>query len=187
MGVVFSIMPEGPFGLPRLSSLGPFVSEDAEQEVIREVEEQSNFPPDRGIQDKLIEEGILTDDNPKYIRLKLVYREPIRSDRNGILGEIEKGVKSTFREETAATASYYIMEDDSMAFVGLISVEDNFRRNGIGTSLKQMMIDDMKDHGVSLVYTVVSTKGGRSLAEKTGFSTGAPHFEDDGSVMYRRI
>jgi GNAT superfamily N-acetyltransferase len=50
-----------------------------------------------------------------------------------------------------------------------VKVDEEFRRMGIATRLKNLELDHMQDNGVEVVYTDVISEGGYRLAKKTGF------------------
>ena len=179
-------MPEGLFGFPRVTSIAPFVDEDAEQEFIVTVNEFVRPPMTQFFTD-LYDKGILSTDRMDRIFMELVIREPIKTERKGILGEIEKSIQETTREVQVSTASYNYFPNDNIAVVNLVEVKEEFREAGIGTTIKEKMMDDMEDREVNIAFTRVVSPEGRSLATRTGFTDDREFFPEDDRILVRRF
>lgn len=179
-------MPRGPRGFPRLTSLGPFVDEDSEQEfTIREIDDV--LPPAFGVPEDLLKAGAISDKHSNRVIMELILREPIKSEFSGPLGEMERAFEELVRDVTVAEATYYYWPREKVAMIGRIHVEGEFRRQGIGTEIKERVNRDMEERGIDIAYTVIASEEGKRLAERTGFSPDDGIFKDDESVWSRRF
>jgi len=178
-------MTKGPFGFPRVTDIGPFAEKEADQ-LLEIVVENRRFPPEQGVSERLIEDGVVTETGWKRVTFKFIVREELESDSTGtIIDKIKHEIDSLTRDKTIGRGTYSYNGD--VAIVGNIKVEGDFRRMGIGTTLKNKMLDDMRDRGIGEVYTVIASSMGRSLAERTGFTEESPILADDEVVMYRTL
>lgn len=180
-------MPKGPLGFPRITGLGPFVEMEGEQEL--KIEEEKIRTIDRGMYRALSKTGRLTQDKITRVKEDLVVREEL-PEADGILGEIERSVKASTRAKSAATATWYESPEDNLGVVGYVHVIDPAQEMGIGTKLKEIMHDHMRDNGVEEVYTEVISDEGEALARKTGYEP-TEELDDEGvevgDIMKRRL
>lgn len=179
-------MPKGTLDFPRLTTFGPFVDIQPDQELTINIDENRRFP-DTGIPDRLLEEGLIDSLDADRIRLELIVREDISTEEEGILGEIITDVKELTRDKSIARASYWLSQESSVAIVGKVEVNEGLRGYGIGTELKKKLIEDMSGRGANIAYTITITEAGRSLAMKTGFKPDDEVFADDEDVLVRRL
>lgn len=162
-------MPEGPLGFPRVTSIGPFSEIEAAQEFQRD--EDSDEPSPELLLDREISAIHQSVDVSDVTRVdaSLTVREIIDENdyRDGVLGRLEKEVDVATRDTDVGTVRYY--HAGEVGRIIYVKVDEEFRRKGIATRLKNMELDYMKDQGVEVVYTDVVSDGGYRLAKKTGF------------------
>ena len=159
-------MPEGPFGFPRVTNIGPFVEEKAEQEFNREISspvEHTQFL-DREV---MAIHGV-DKENTELIRATLDV-EVKQEGTNGVLENIKKEVGEVIGNREVALIRYWIDRVEGVGAIKAVSVEDEFRNMNIATTLKERELEFMEQRGVEVVYTDVVSEGGFRLAEKTGF------------------
>lgn len=118
--------------------------------------------PEQGIAEVLIENDVVEEEPFNIVELEM--------SRDG---------------DVISTSSYFYLQDT--AIIGKIDVVERLRRRGVGTYMINTMLTDMQRRGVSDVYAVVSSVGGRGLSMSTGFTQDAPFLEDDSSVVFRSI
>lgn len=70
-----------------------------------------------------------------------------------------------------ATFSYSYDPHTNIAYIGMLSVQDAFRKNGIGTGMKQAMETHIQTQDVQKVYTWISSQDGDVLAAKFDYQT----------------
>jgi GNAT superfamily N-acetyltransferase len=160
-------MPEGPFGFPRVTNIGPFTELEATQEFERDIDQQRapNLFLDREI-------SIIHDSYPggkgNYTESKLIVREDIDEyDGNGPLDRLEHELDVFTRDEVVGVMRYFYTAD--VGRIVDVKVDEEFQRMGIATRLKNLELDYMEDNGVEVVYTDVISEGGYRLAKKTDF------------------
>lgn len=160
-------MPEGPFGFPRVTSLGPFSEMDAEQEFNRD--NDYNVKPPVQFLDREI--SIIHDDYSGLggvdVEASLIVREQIDEPGERIVDKIEHEMEVITREENIGHITYFYSGD--VGRVITVNVDKDFRRMGIGTKLKNKELDHMQDEGVEVVYTDIISDGGYRLAKRTEF------------------
>lgn len=158
-------MPRGPFNFPRVTSIGPFTNVEASQEFNREVEERSiaGLFLDREIQS--IHNVDISD--ATHVTAKLIVREEVREDADGPLDQLQRELEIMNRDTRVAVMRYWLKED--IGRIIDVKVEEDFRRMGIATQLKNQELEYMEDQGVEIVYTDVISEGGYRLAKKTEF------------------
>lgn len=158
-------MPTGPFNFPRLTDLGPFSDIEAEQEFKRRTNQQQS---ETAFLDREIS-SIHNIDTDAVTRVdsKLIVREKLVDDVDGIMDVITREIDVITRDEEIAIMRYWIKDD--IGRIISVFVEDDFRNMGIATTLKNKELKFMEDSGVEIVYTDVVSNGGYRLAVKTGF------------------
>jgi len=182
-------MNRGPFGFPRVTGVGPFVDKKAEQRFIVE-QTDTNFISHTGIE---IDLGTQMDKDPvrgdfKRVVMRLeVLEEPEKSDKGGILGDIEETIREATRETRVAVATYNYDPESNIAVTGKISVDEDFRRMGIGSTIARKRDEDMIDRGVEEVWALAATDGGRKLLSDLGYTENDPLYPDDEDIMYKRF
>lgn len=68
-----------------------------------------------------------------------------------------------------ASASYIYVPCRKWGLVGKVSVDSPLQRRGIGTQMKKLTNNHMRQDGAEYSFTFVASEGGRKLASKTGF------------------
>ena len=152
--------PKGPFGGPRLSNIGPFVSDEIQVIENTDVKSTANKPPE----------------------LELVMEEEGLSQRSVLLYTVEvivkqlpeegplQGVRDALADlgERVAFTKFYVVQDE-VAYIDRTQVDPRLRREGLGTAVRQEALNTMQDIGVEVAYTFPVSKAGVKLAESQGF------------------
>ena len=68
-----------------------------------------------------------------------------------------------------ASGSYIYIPCRRWGLVGKVSVDNSLQRRGIGTQMKKLTNNHMRQDGAEYAFTFVASDGGRKLASKTGF------------------
>lgn len=154
-------MPEGPFGLPRITDFGPFAEVDVDRTEIEivEKEEIGLTPPDA--------RDILPRESNRVI-IEAIYdsrggREPSGSKE---VGDIIGLGDFIFKRQAGSTSFNY---KGQKAWSGRTEVKDEFRRAGLGSELFLQKLDGMRSRGVKQVWARGVTTAGRNILEKHGF------------------
>jgi len=189
-------MVKGPLGLPRVTNIGPFTETEAEQEYSVDINE--DVPSQEAFLDREISSIHNIDiDSVRYVDAKLIVREKIPDEADGVVDKIKREVDIATRENDVATMTYWMKKD--IGRIGFIKTDDEFQNMGIATKIKRREIQRMKDYGVEIIYTDVISQGGYRLAKRTGFKpiTQAEHmlqhpesqlnFNGNRGTMYKYI
>jgi ribosomal protein S18 acetylase RimI-like enzyme len=159
-------MPEGRFGFPRLTNIGPFTELEATQEFERDIEEHR--PPNLFLDREIsIIHSSYPDSKGTEVSAKLIVREQLEEPGDRIIDKIEHEIDVFTRDEVVGVMRYYYAND--VARIIDVKVDEDFQRMGIATRLKNLELDHMEENGVEVVYTDVISEGGYRLAKKTGF------------------
>lgn len=70
-----------------------------------------------------------------------------------------------------ATFSYSHDPHTNVAYIGMLSVQDAFRNNGIGTGMKKAMEKHIEQQDINEVYTWVTSQDGDVLATNFDYQT----------------
>lgn len=194
MDVFVGGMPEGPLGLPRLTSIGPFSNTEAAQEFSRERGVALGWGDvDREVSNA---ESVSLND-AEGVEAKLTIREELPDEEpDGVLDRIRNEVDVATRDETVATVTYWLSGE--VAKIKYIEVDGDFRQMGVGTRMKEIELGYMEEQGVEVVYTDIVSEGGYRLAKRTGFrpiheadhlrgTEIALHFGDRRGVMFKYL
>jgi len=159
-------MPEGPFGFPRLTNIGPFTEVEAEQEFNREITE--------GAVGSDIDREIATIhnidlDTVDRVTAELIVRTNKDNIGEGILASIREEFGILAREETITAMQYWMDTHEEVGKIITVGTRETFRNMGLATQLKEQELDYMESKGINLVYTDVVSEGGYRLAKKTDF------------------
>lgn len=159
-------MPEGPFGLPRLTDIGPFAQKEAEQHFRRE----TGLTQYRHYEDEVIEEVFDADVyNANFVRSELIVKVKPKQKHSGVLGKIRDEIKSVTSDTEVSHLSYWMDTSSGVAKISSAHTKEGFRGMGVATQLKEKELDYMKRNGVEVVLTDVVSEGGYRLAKATGF------------------
>jgi N-acetylglutamate synthase-like GNAT family acetyltransferase len=156
-------------------------AENTRFEIRRETEEKNatnNFA------EALFKENIINSLTGKTHRI-LVIDTQDETEFESIIGSVT-GVVHTTDNHTG-----YVGE------MGGVSVSPEYRGNLIGTTIKNGMLNTLRDEGVSVVYSLIVSDGGEAIARKTGFSQVSEeletalheplHNETDGDVLRKYL
>lgn len=163
-------MPTGPFGFPRVTSLGPFTEREAQQEFTRNKKEMPYPMNDVWYTER--DEGDIESERGEGLMLtksRLIVREQPESDRRGIFGDIEEELQAVVGEKTVAYCDYEYEIGSNLGKIRKVEVDDPFRNMGIATELKQRAHQDMRENGIEYVYTDIVSDAGYRLAKRTGY------------------
>lgn len=163
-------MPQGPFGLPRLTEIPPFSSDEVEVilEEDREPASFRRFPKE--LRDLVNEKGI-DDTKSTRVERRVVVRQRPEETGIDVVDEI-KGAIAEFGER-AAWMQYYFVEqigDENVGYIQKTEVDRRFRRKGIASDLRKTALEDMENMGADIIYTFPVTDAGEELARSQGFS-----------------
>jgi len=155
-------MIRGPNGVPRLTDVGPLVK-DAKDLDRGEIWIETKREQNRRIKSEFLEYGSLSDDfhdtsgEPigEIVKVSMKYKE-----WDTILGDTD------FFTYTGASVSYAITD---VGYIHKIKVNRDLRRLGIGTELIEIVLDDMKQNNIGVVYTQTISDAGRGLMDQFGF------------------
>lgn len=158
--------PTGPFGFPRITDIGPFSDYEANQEYERVVavreEPYQNWLPHTEF--KMLEDI----QGGQFTAVDARFEKVFDLDEPEDFAERIK--RGTIPSSTnVAKMSYWIHKGTGTAAIIDINVEEDFRRIGIATTMKERELDYMESEGVDVVYTYVISDGGYKLARRTGF------------------
>lgn len=156
-------MPSGPFGGPRITELLPFSSDEVEVEFEEDRVSSPGLFPDE--LDNLLN---ILDETPQSV-VKVDRRIIIKQapENDGIIGSIKDEVSDL--GERASGITYYIINNE-IGYISSVFTDRRFRRRGLASELRESGLEDMKNLGVSTVYTFPASPAGRKLAESQGFS-----------------
>lgn len=165
-------MPEGPYGFPRITNIGPYSELEGTQEYTIEQNDYA-VVPEGGLEGSLRKRDIITskslDQIDNYVA-KLIFRADLQEPpRGNPLARIKHEVSVVTRDNNVATASWMLFEQDAVAVMGTVSVEEEFRRMGIGTEIKERAVEHMQEHGMERAFTLAVSDEGESLARRTRF------------------
>jgi len=159
-------MTQGPFGIPRITELGPFSSDDVSIEF--EEDRQNVDRPPR----ELIN-IINSIDDPVAMRTveRVERRIVLKQKPNDGASDILNNTKDRLAE-IGKTVSYirYFIVDNNIGYIHKTRVRDKFQRRGIGSALRSTALEDMKTLGVTIVYTMPVSDAGEGLARSQGFT-----------------
>ena len=158
-------MTEGPFGFPRVTSIGPFTDTPATQEFERDTNSRvvAQTDVDREI---ATVEGIDID-NAVQVTAKLVVREEVEERGERIIDNIREELDRATRDKNVGLIEYWYTGE--VAKIRYVEVEQDFQQMGIATTLKLNELDYMRRQGVEIVYTDIVSEGGYRLAKTTDF------------------
>lgn len=171
-------MPEGPFGLPRITDYGPFVDVELDREDIEIIEEEKLQATPLDATDTI--PGFPRRAN--YVSIEAVY------DSRGIKPESEESKRvrdiigmpdSVFRRQAGFSNYYYSGKE---AWSTKTRVNKELRNVGLGSELMSQKIESMRSRGVEEVWAIGATSAGRALLEKHGFRR-----VDEHDNMYTRV
>lgn len=154
-------MPEGPFGGPRITEVGPFSSDDVEVEETYDVEGAVNLPKE--LKDIIQFEDLSTMSVDKY-RLGVTVKQKVE-DPDSIMGYIQQSVADF--GESVAYIRYYVV--DGIGYIDKTFVKEKLRREGLGSAIRSSALEDMENLGVEKVYTLPISPAGEGLAKSQGF------------------
>ena len=160
-------MAKGPFGFPRVTNIGPFVNVEAEQRFVRDEENTFIVGTDVDREVATLHSIDIDDVYDVTARLTVDVNEEVAID--GILERLITEVENAVRGPNVAVMDYWYDPDAGVAKIFDITVEEDFRRMGIATQLKEQEMEYMNNQGVELVYTDIISEGGYRLAKATGF------------------
>lgn len=181
-------MPEGPFGFPRLSNLGPFTEipvDKSDLSIKSRVRKPGRGPGWRELE-FLSTEGIL-DINPLAQRPPTmnVKRVTLRADTDvpfffveedeSILPSAEFGgtfalgsIQYTWRNKRIMTSDETLF-GPTIGYSRKVDVNHQVRRLGVAAELKKFMEKDLEDKGIDVVYVLTTTKSGFKLNQSLNF------------------
>lgn len=160
---------KGPYGFPRLTSLGPFAEQKASQEFNREIFENNRI---NQFLDREISSIHGTDINDiTEVSAKLIVRENAEEpdENNGPLDKLVKEVKDLASDTTVSRVNYWFDIDSKVGRIIYIETLKDFQGMGVATQLKEQELDFMADQGIEVAYTDIISDGGYGLAKRTGF------------------
>lgn len=155
-------MPEGPFGLPRITDFGPFTGADVDAADIQFLEEETE---NRSSPPEARQEDILSN---RVNKVEIYALYDSRGD-NRLLAEAPIDIPDFIFERRAGYTNYYY--DGDIAWSGRTKVKYEFRMAGLGNELLLQKLDSMRSRGISRVYAIAVSEGGKALLDKTGFRT----------------
>lgn len=163
-------MPSGPANFPRLTDLGPFTNTAAEQEFKRT--DNNTFVVGSDIDREVATVHGVDLDDVNVVESELVVREyiPDDDDVNTLKDKIKRQVDVVTRDTKIAQMDYWYDDFTGVAKIFDVEVpEEQFRRMGIATELKNQELGYMEEKGIELVYTDIISDGGYGLAKATNF------------------
>lgn len=165
-------MPEGPFGVKRLTNLGPLASDDVEINFEEERERDPIIVPELKEE---IQRNNWEYDWIEYVSRKVVIKQEVEETGVKVLDDFKKGIASL--GERIALIEYYMMSN-GIGYIKRTEVDTRFRREGVASEMRRDVLEDMRQRGMRIVYSYPSNNAGRELAESQGFSKaeGIPGF-----------
>jgi GNAT superfamily N-acetyltransferase len=160
-------MPEGPFGFPRVTDIGPLTEVEAEQEFTREVE--NTFIVGTDVDREIATIHNVDIDDVYDAEAKLIVRTDQEESPDNVLDRLRSEFDSIFGKERIASMDYWYDPDTEVAKIFDVETREEFRRMGIATQLKEQELDYLKNQGIEVVYTDIISEGGYRLATRTGF------------------
>lgn len=180
------MMPEGPLGFPRLTSLFPFVSEDLEQELKIETHPFTSAP-NNSIIPILKESGIITRDVGKTTIMKLSIREPLPKREDGIINTFKESIDEIKRSKQVSHGIYSHFIEDNVGTIDFIGTSNKFQNEGIGTRMMENLLQHASENGVDSVYAYPISGGGGVILQRTGFEESDKASTDDRTIYVRRF
>lgn len=156
-------MAEGPFGVKRLTNLGPLASDDVEINFEEERERDPIIVPELKEE---IQRNNWEYDWIERVTRRVVIKQDVEETGVDVLDEFKKGIASL--GERVALIEYYMMSN-GIGYIKRTEVDRRFRREGVASEMRQDVLDDMKEQGMEVVYTYPSTRAGEELAKSQGF------------------
>lgn len=160
-------MPKGPFGFPRVTSIGPLSEVEAEQEFVRE--EENTFIVGTSVDREVSSIHGVDIDDVYDVMAQLKIRTDVDNQPDNVLERVRSELDVLFREERVSSMDYWYDPDTGVAKLFDVQTKAEFRNMGIATQLKEQELEYMKDQGVEIVYTDIISEGGYRLAQRTGF------------------
>jgi len=150
-------------------------------DVVQKLNVSKNYEkPNKNITfiEKLLERDVISDTEHKKVALMLE-----------INGDIEDNPHSFIDYSVPlATASYTYDPVNKVCYVGMVSVQDELRKRGIGTQMKKHLNNYMSQENRNVIaYTWLSTEEGKKLAKKTQFSPDNDKFYDINQIWSRKF
>lgn len=174
-------MPEGPLGFPRLTSIFPFVNEEAEQELyIRE--EPFSGRPNNVLARTLIDREFISEPVGLEVFMSLILREPLEDKPKGVLERIKWEMNLLTRENNVASGDYALYTREKAAVLGFIRVDEEFQMSGIGEKMLDNILLHAKQKGAEVAYANPISKGGTALLENAGFTRRTDLFGEDENI-----
>lgn len=168
-------MPEGPFGLPRITDFGPFTEVDVDRTDIEFVEEEEKR--------RTRHMGVEWAGLPKrsnFVSIEAAYDSRGITDEDRRLLQDNLGIGDFVFERQAGSTGYYYHGDT--AWSTKTSVKDEFKRAGLGSELMLQKLEGMRVRGVEEVWSQGATRAGRALLEKFGF-----RLADENDNIYTKV
>jgi N-acetylglutamate synthase-like GNAT family acetyltransferase len=161
-------MPEGPRGIPRFTSIGPFVVDDedvTEEDLFTEINKTSTS----SIKVEYTEFETLVDEPPLGVGV---------ADSRGIIADVELNyyseasefVKKRYDKEIATyTAGSIRYAMSNVGYIHKVYVKKALRRLGIGNELMDIALNDMREENINTVYAKTVSSSGQGIAADNGF------------------
>lgn len=168
-------MPKGPFGLRRVTNLGPFASENTKAVVTREEERQGALPPEL---ERLIEKTNWDVRSWRRWSIEITVRNVYEDEASDPVEQIRREVAS-LGERVAST--YYILLDNGAGYTVSTKVDRRIRKEGVGSQLKEETHKHLRELNADRIYSYPSTSGGERLLRSNDYTES----EFDGFMVKR--